>query len=203
MLTVGKDVLEVERRLRAGLLGCPVCGGRLAPWGWARQRLVFDLGKVSWRLRPRRGCCVGCGATHVLLPVSVLLRRRDAVAVIGTALDRAGAGVGCAAIARALDRSVALVRGWVGRFAGRAEQIRGLFTVLLVELDPDPPVIEVGGSPVADAVAAIVAAAGAARRRWGGFVTTLSPWELVCAITTGTLLAPAISVSRINTNYIL
>lgn len=203
MLTVGKDALEVERRLRAGLLECPVCGGRLAPWGWARQRLVFDVGRVTWRLRPRRGCCAGCAATHVLLPVSVLLRRRDAVAVIGMALDRAGAGVGCAVIARALDRPVVVVRGWVGRFAGRAELIRGLFTVLLVELDPDPPVIEVAGSLVADAIAAVFAVAGAAGRRWGQFVTTLSPWELACAITSGTLLAPSISVSRINTNYIL
>jgi hypothetical protein len=75
MLTVGKDALEVERRLRAGLLECSGCGGRLAPWGYGRQRLVFDVGEVTWRLRPRRACCTGCGVTHVLLPVSVLLRR--------------------------------------------------------------------------------------------------------------------------------
>lgn len=32
----------VESALREGSLGCPVsgCAGRLAPWGWARERVV-------------------------------------------------------------------------------------------------------------------------------------------------------------------
>ena len=40
MLTVGKDAVQVERRLAAGLLGCPGCGGRLGPWGHARLRVL-------------------------------------------------------------------------------------------------------------------------------------------------------------------
>ncbi|GAA2396436.1 hypothetical protein GCM10010404_62710 [Nonomuraea africana] len=50
MLTVGKDAPEVERRLKAGLVECPGCGARLAPWGHARQRQVFGEGKIVWRL---------------------------------------------------------------------------------------------------------------------------------------------------------
>jgi len=87
VLTVGVDDAVVESDLRAGLLVCPVpeCGGRLAPWGWARSRLIRG---VAERLRPRRSRCSasGCQATHVLLPANVLLRRADAVDVIGAGL---------------------------------------------------------------------------------------------------------------------
>jgi hypothetical protein len=40
----------------------------------------------------------------VLLPVSVMARRRDAAGVIGSALELAAGGVSCAAIARSLGR---------------------------------------------------------------------------------------------------
>jgi hypothetical protein len=203
LLTVGKDALGVERRLAAGLLVCPACGGRLAGWGHARQRLVFGTGTISWRLRPRRARCAGCGVTHVLLPVGVLLRRRDEVVVIGTALAGVAAGMSRVQVARMLGRPVALVRGWVARFAGRAERVRQVFTVLACELDPDPPVLEPAGSAVADAVVAVFAAAGAAWRRWGRLVPALSPWELACAVTSGTLLARAIIAGPPNTNYAL
>jgi hypothetical protein len=72
-MTVGVDRSAVETALCGGGLGCPVagCGGRLAPWGWARARGVRgEVGRV--RLRPRRSVCVGCRRTQVLLPASVL-----------------------------------------------------------------------------------------------------------------------------------
>jgi len=94
MLTVGKDAADVERLLSAGWLGCPGCGGRLAGWGHARPRVIRGAGGARWRLRPRRARCSGCRRTHVLLPVSVLARRADAVMVIGRALARAAAGQG-------------------------------------------------------------------------------------------------------------
>ena len=65
MVMVGSDVVEVERRLRAGELVC-ACGGGLVPWGHARQRSVRGVGD----LRPRRARCGTCLATHVLLAVS-------------------------------------------------------------------------------------------------------------------------------------
>ncbi len=108
MLTVGLDVAAVEAELRAGVLGCPGagCGGRLGPWGWARERLVRGAG----RLRPRRARCVRCGGTHVLLAASVLLRRADAVTVIGAALMAKADGDGHRRIAVALGRAPATVR---------------------------------------------------------------------------------------------
>jgi hypothetical protein len=96
----------------------------------------------------------------VLLPASVLARRRDEARVIGAALELAARGVSCAAIARLPGRPVGLVRGWVGRLAGRAGQVRAVFTVLVVALDPDPPPIGPGASPLGDAVAAIMAVPG-------------------------------------------
>ena len=40
MVTVEADVDRVERRLAAGELWCPSCGGVLAGWGRARSRQV-------------------------------------------------------------------------------------------------------------------------------------------------------------------
>ncbi|MFC5827984.1 hypothetical protein [Nonomuraea insulae] len=102
--------------------------------------------------------------THVLLPVNLLLRRRDEIGVIGTA---------------------------------RAEQVRVVFTRLVVALDPDPPPIEPVGDPVAEAVRSIVAAAGAAG---GRFAFVVSPWKLAGAVTSGTLLPPVLITVPINTN---
>lgn len=201
MLTVGKDAVEVERKLTGGLLSCPLCQGRLAPWSRARSRMVFGEGRLRWRLTPRRSRCTGCGVTHVLLPVSLLVRRRDEIGVIGAALHLAGEGVGCVAIAESLGRPVGLVRGWVARLAGRSEQVRVVFTRLVVALDPDPPPIEPSGGPVADAVRAIVAAATAVGSAFAGRrVFTVSPWELASAVTSGSLLAPVLTAAPINTN---
>jgi hypothetical protein len=200
MLTVGKDAREVERKLGTGQLECPSCGGRLAPWSHARPRIVFGAGALRWRLRPRRARCAACGVTHVLLPVSVLARRRDETGLIGRALGLAARGVSCAGIARLLGRPVSLVRGWAGRLAGRAGQVRAVFTVLAAALDPDPPPAGPAGSPLADAVAAITAAAAAFARR---FLVTVSPWELASAVTSGSLLGPVITAVPANTKHVL
>jgi hypothetical protein len=200
MFTVGTDALEVERKLQDGRLACPLCQGRLAPWSHARPRIVFGEGALRWRLRPRRARCAGCGVTHVLLPVNMLVRRRDEIGVIGAALHLAGEGVSCRVIAESLGRPVGLVRGWVRRLVSRAEQVRVVFTVLQVALDPDPPPIEPASSSVAEAVHAIVAAAVAAGAR---FVFMVSPWELASAVTSGSLLAPVMTTAPINTNHSL
>jgi hypothetical protein len=200
VLTVGKDGAAVERRLAQGRLACPGCGQRLGPWGYARPRVLRGQGMVGWRLRPRRARCVGCGRTHVLLPVSVLVRRADAAVVIGAALAAKAAGWGHRQIAAGLGRPAATVRGWLRRFALRAGPLRAAFTTLLCELDPDPPVLEPAGSVVAEAVAAIVAAASAVGRRWPGRVFGLSPWELAVAVTGGRLLLPGIKVGVRNTS---
>ena len=200
MLTVGKDTREVERKLRAGRFSCPGCGGRLVPWSHARRRVVFGEGRLRWRLRPRRARCAGCGGTHVLLPASVLARRRDAAGVIGAALELA-AGVSAARRSRGRwagrrGWSVAGSGGWRG---GRAGQVRAVFTVLVAALDSDPPPVG-PASPLGDAVAAITAAAAAFARR---FLVAVSPWELAAAVTSGSLLAPVITAVPGNTKHVL
>ena len=200
MLTVGNDEAAVERQLAGGQLRCPGCGGQLAGWGHARDRKIRLGGEASQRLRPRRAICGGCGRTQVLLPAGMLARRADSAAVIGEALVLAAAGLGHRAIAARLGRAAATVRGWLRRFAARAEALRSAFTALACALDPDPLLPGPSGSPAADAVTAILAAAVAAARRWGGLASALSPWELASAVTSGRLLCPGAAVRMINTS---
>jgi hypothetical protein len=136
----------------------------------------------------------------VLLPVSVLARRGDAAGVIGVALADAAAGLGHRQVAERAGRPASTVRGWLRRLAVRAGSLRAVFTRVLCELDPDPLLPAPAGSPVADAVAAIVAAAAAVVRRWGRGALALSPWELAAAVTGGRLLAPGAAVDVINTS---
>lgn len=191
---VGTELVEVDRLLRSGELACPGCAGSLAPWGHARQRTVRGIGA----LRPRRGRCTSCLATHVLLAVSCLLRRADAVDVIGAALTAKASGQGHRPIAAGLGRAASTVRGWLRAFAARAEQIRELFTRLLVELDALAGPLAPTGAAFGDAVEAIGATAAAARRRLG-VVDGMSPWHSASAVTSGRLLAPAGPADSINT----
>jgi transposase-like protein len=200
MLTVGNDAAKVERQLAEGVLACPGCGAALRRWGHARARDVRVPGGKSWRVRPRRAACPACGTTHVLLPAAMLARRADSAAVIGTALAGAAAGAGHGRLAARLGVAAATVRGWLRRFASRAEALRSAFTVLACALDPDPLLPGPAGSPLADAVAAILAACAAAARRWGAAVSALSPWELASAVTGGLLLGPGTAVQLINTS---
>jgi hypothetical protein len=89
---------RLEAELAARRLVCPGCGGRLAPWGFARSREVRMLDGVR-SVRPRRACCQGCGATHVLSPAWSVPRRRDGAEVIDEALRQATSGAGHRTIA--------------------------------------------------------------------------------------------------------
>jgi hypothetical protein len=197
MLTVGEDGVEVERRLVAGVLACPGCGGVLAGWGHARRRMIRgEGGGVS--VRPCRARCCRCHATHVLLPVGVLLRRADVVAVVGAALAAKAVGLGARPTAARLDRPLATVRGWLVRFGSRIEAVRGWFTRLLCEVAVDPVPIEPAGSGWADALAAITAAAVAVTARFA--VVRVTVWQVVCAVSGGRLLAPGWPLGSINTS---
>jgi hypothetical protein len=77
----------------AGAIACLSCGAALRPWGHARARRVRDLTTTAL-LRPRRARCSACRATHVLLSGTVLPRRADTTAVIGTALLAGARGAG-------------------------------------------------------------------------------------------------------------
>lgn len=140
MLIVGAEQARVEVELVGGRLGCPSCRGVLVPWGHGRER-VLRCAVGDRLLRPRRARCRGCAGTHVLLPDVALLRRRDEVSVIGAAIEAKVAGAGYRPIAGRLGVHADTVRGWLRRFAERAERIRAHFTRWAVALD-----VEIGGA---------------------------------------------------------
>ena len=180
---VGTSAGQVERLLVEGRLLCPPCGGVLIRWGHARERSVRGLAD---RLRPRRARCSGCARTHVLLPVSVLARRADVVAVIGAALVARAQGRGHRPIAAELGVPECTVRGWLRRFSTRAREWRDRFTVLLVDLDPDPAAVLPRSCLLGDALEVIGLAAAAAVRRFG----PRPPWQFASAVSGGLLLGP-------------
>jgi hypothetical protein len=196
-VTVEADADGVERRLRAGQLVCPGCSGVLRGWGHARGRELRGSEGPLW-MRPRRCRCAGCGVTQVLLPVVALLRRADAAVVIGAALVAKAGGSGYRPIAAALGRPEETVRGWLRRFAGRAEAVRAVFTGWLAALDPDPVMPGPAGSVWADAITSITAAAGAGAARFG--LGAVAPWELAVVVSGGRLLAPGWPPVLINTS---
>lgn len=167
MLMVSGVLEQVESELAAGVLGCPGCGSRLVPWGWARARNVRLAGGVERRVRPRRARCSGCGATHVLLGDGLLWRRRDGVEVIGAALVAHAAGAGHRTIAAVVGVPAATVRGWLRRFRVRAATIASFFCRWAMVLAPgsDPPAPT--ASAAGDAVEAVGVATRAAVWRFG------------------------------------
>ena len=189
MLTVGVDCSAVESALRTGGLVCPApgCQGRLAPWGWARERIVRGAaGGV--RLRPRRSVCGVCRATHVLLPANVLLRRADEVSVIGAGLLAAAGGQGHRRVAAEVGRPAGTVRGWLRRIAQVADRVLAVLGAAAAEFGAEfvPPAPTMRGR-LAEVVETVGALARAAGRRLGG---SRSPWRLAAAVTGGRLLCP-------------
>ncbi|MBA3280398.1 MAG: helix-turn-helix domain-containing protein [Geodermatophilaceae bacterium] len=136
-------------------------------------------------MRPRRGRCAGCSATHVLLPDDLLVRRRDDVAVIGSALVAHVGGEGHRSIAVRLGLPAATVRGWLRRFRSRAAVIAVFFTQWALVLSPgvDPP--GPAGSAAGDAVEAIGMATRAVVIRFGPGPV----WSTVARLSGGGLLA--------------
>jgi len=190
LLTVGNSAAVVEELLGNGLLSCPGCGGRLGGWGHAVRRRVFTAGRVAVSVRPRRARCVSCGATHVLLPAWLLLRRCDGVSVIGDMLARAARGEGFRSVAAASGVPVDTVRDRLRRFRSLAGRVREFFTRLAGVLAADPVPLDPAGSAAGDAVVAIAAAWAAAAGRWPALA--VSPWELAAVVTAGSLLSPSV-----------
>ncbi|MDQ6804971.1 MAG: DUF6431 domain-containing protein [Actinomycetota bacterium] len=183
VLAMTVDPAVVEADLAAGRLSCPGCGGRLAGWGYAREREVRMLDGVE-SLRPRRACCQQCETTHVLLPAWSVPRRRDGAEVIGSALLAKAEGAGHRTIAARLGRPPGTVRGWLRAFARRADTLHAValrwIQALNVEREPVGP----AGSPLADAVEAIGSAVRECRLAIG---IRAGPWELAVALTGGLL----------------
>jgi hypothetical protein len=120
----------------------------------------------------------------VLLPDEALLRRRDRVAVVGEAIRAKVAGEGHRKIAQRLEVPKDTVRGWLRRFAERAEELRAHFTRWAVVLDAElGPVVPAGGG-IADALEAIAIATRAWMLRFG----PAAAWSVVSRLSSGCLL---------------
>lgn len=190
MLTVEADQDRVESRLAAGQIDCPDCRGQaLRSWGWARPRAVHGLVGV---LRPRRARCPGCGATHVLLPVTVLSRRAYAVEVIGAALAARAGGRGHRPIALEVEVPATTVRGWLRRMATRLEPVRVHLLQVARRAGVDLSVPKALGSAWRDLLAALDTARSAVLGRFGpvGMLGQVTAWQVAAACSGGLLLAP-------------
>jgi hypothetical protein len=186
LLIVADDRAGLEADIAAGRLVCPRCGrGVLGGWGCARRRALRTADGLRW-LRPRRGRCRerSCAATHVLLPDVCLLRRRDAVDVIGAAV-LAAAGMGYRRVAEQLGRPAETVRDWLARFRARDELVAAHFWRWARALDGGVLPVASGGSQLVDAVEAI----GVCTRAAVLVLGRRSPWSWVSALTGGGLLS--------------
>ena len=188
-MTVEADPVRVESRLTAGQVGCPDCPGVLRPWGWGRRRSVHGMDAA---LRPRRGRCGVCRVTHVLLPVTVLLRRAYAAEVIGAALLARAGGQGHRSIGAALLVPAATVRGWLRVLAGRLDAARVHLLQVAHRAGVDMSVPEGLGCPWRDLLAALGAATAAVTGRFGavGVLGPVTAWQVAVACSAGRLLAP-------------
>lgn len=184
MIMVNGDASMVEADLIGGRLTGGCCGGVLGPWAHARGRTVRGFG-VEAVVRPRRARCRACGVTHVLLPDGCLLRRRDRVEVIGSALVQHAAGVGHRPIAARLGVPASTVRGWLRRFRMSAPEIAGFFFRWVLVLAPASDLPNPSGSLIVDAVEAVGLAARSAIRRFG----LAGPWHIAGRLTGGGLLS--------------
>lgn len=188
-MTVEGDPVLVEARLTSGQLRCPSCACELRPWGWARPRGVHG---VAGRVRPRRARCGACLVTHVLLPVTVLLRRAYASDVVGAALLGRAEGRGHRSIGLALRVPAATVRGWLRVMAGRLEATRVHLLGVAQRAGVDLAVPEALGCPWRDLLAALGAATVALTGRFGpvGVLGPVTAWQVAAACSSGRLLAP-------------
>jgi hypothetical protein len=166
------------RRAAAPRPACPGCGRRLVGWGgywrWVRW------GRTEQRVWIRRARCPACRRSHALVPDFLLARRLDGAEAIGRGLALAVGGVGLRAVARRLDVPHTTARSWWRRFRARAPPL----VALAVGLDGAPVEVAAGGA--AAALAALAAAWGRARARWGDLVGAV--WRFWSRVTGGAAL---------------
>jgi len=188
VLIVADNSDRTEHELTAAELAFHDCQGELRPWGHARARRLRTRHGTR-KIRPRRACCRACGQTHVLLAGVALLRRADAVELIGAAIVANAAGQGHRPIAARLGRPEATVRGWLRRFAARAEQTASHAVAWVYRLDVNAFRVEPrqDDSPVQFALAALGRAVAAAEHFMG--TAARSRWQVVSSLCSGRLLA--------------
>jgi hypothetical protein len=187
VLAVSERVGNLEEALSSRRVPCPNCGEALAPWGYARERRVRELGSPGRWWRPRRAWCASCSATHVLLPAALVARRKDSAEVIGTALLAKAEGGGHRSIARNLDRPAATVRGWIRSFQALAETLRMKVVAWMVDIDRLAPPLRPAGSLLGDALEALAALRRSAVLRFGPGPGSASFWSELNLLAAGLL----------------
>jgi hypothetical protein len=130
--------------------------------------------------------------THVLLPVTVLLRRAYAAERIWMSLTARAEGVGHRRIAIGLGVPAATVRGWLRRAGQRLESMRAWFIAVAVRTGIDVVIPDGFGCGWRDVVAAVAAAAAAIGQRFGpeGLLGAVTAQQVAVAASGGRLLAP-------------
>ena len=165
MVTVEVDSERVESRLAGGEVSCPSCpDGVLVRWGFARARRVVGSAEP---VRPRRSRCRTCAVTHVLLPVTLLLRRAYVAELIWAAVVAKAAGAGHRLIGHRLGIPGSTVRGWLRVITGRAQVVRHWFISVAVAAGVDVSIPRAAGSGCGDVLAAVEAAREAIATRFG------------------------------------
>ncbi|MGW0201123.1 sigma factor-like helix-turn-helix DNA-binding protein [Nonomuraea sp. NPDC003201] len=176
------DPEAARAALIAGRLDCPSCrASPLRRWGYAQVRSVRQLGGRRESVRPARARCPGCRATHVLVPVQSPPRSAYGLELLGQALLAGAHGRGHRRIAADLNVPESTVRSWLRRARHLAEPLRVQASIALVRFTPDAcATLKPLGSRLAEALAALVAAAIGAARVLGLHKTPL--WSIMAMI---------------------
>ena len=161
---------------------CPGCARSMIFWsGYLRP--VRVLGRCV-RLFVRRARCPTCVVTHALLPAFVLVKRLDAVEVIGGVLESvAGRRHGLRPAAASAGVPHETARGWWRRLRERAEEQTISLAALATELGATCRPGRGAAATVAALEEAFVAAS--ALPGWG----ELGRWRFWSAASGGGLLA--------------
>jgi hypothetical protein len=190
MVTVEVDPVRVESRLAAGEVSCPSCpDGVLTGWGFARSRPVAGGAEP---VRPRRSRCRSCAVTHVLLPVTLLLRRAYVADLIWAAVVAKAAGAGHRVIGARFGVPAGTVRGWLRVIEGRADVVRHWFVAVAVTAGVDVSIPKATGSGCGDVLAAVGAASAAIAARFGdgSVLGAVTAARVAAGCSGGRLLSP-------------
>ena len=126
----GRDVAVPRPR-------CPACGGPLIFWS-GYWRFVRRVGNCR-RIWVRRAKCRHCRVSHALLPVFLLLRRLNPVAVIGSGVARMVGRAGARPTAEGLAVPHTTARDWRRRHRARAPDWLTVAERRIVELGGELP----------------------------------------------------------------
>lgn len=165
------DPDAAERALAERRLRCPKddYGGVLRPWSRARPRSVQTVGGELVRVRPARGLCTLCKATHVLLASWCLPRRGYGVQVVGQVLLGAERQEPVTKAAAAARVPVRTARRWVQAVTRSAAGLSAA-TVKVAAAFADPqaghPVWTGPTAPPAESLTAVLTSLGGAAGTW-------------------------------------